>query len=69
MRYRYKDHVDAKFGFSDELLGKVANLTFDQWVAFYNGDPGNWSCIENSNYHYGTRSYLLPMYRKITRIY
>lgn len=68
MSWRYKDHVEAKFGINNEELKdcpeRVTRIDFAKWEVFYNGDPDNWIVHENSNYESGTHPYRLPVYKK-----
>lgn len=67
MSWRYKDHVDAKFGVDnerlDEIPERVTRMTFDRWQIFYNGDPEHWEVCENSNFNSGAHPYRLPAYK------
>ena len=70
MSWRYKNHLEARYGNDNENLKKyperVTWLTFEQWLSFYHGDPEHWVDLENSNYNDGSRSYHLPAYKKIS---
>ena len=71
MSWSYRKHLKANFGIDNERLSdcptRVTRLTFDQWLAFYHGDPEHWEDFENSNYHFNHRAntYHIPVYRKI----
>ena len=71
MSWSYRYHRHAHYGKKDERLSncptRVTWLTFDQWLAFYHGDPEHWQDFKNSNYQSGARMYHIPVYRKINK--
>lgn len=71
MSWSYRYHRNADYGKRDEKLSnypaRVTWLTFDQWLAFYHGDPEHWQDFENSNYKPEVPTYHIPVYRKIDK--
>lgn len=65
--WRYKDHVEARFGMEDEELrfcqDRVTRIDFQKWRTFYYGDPEHWTVCENSNYISEAHRYRLPVYK------
>lgn len=74
MSWSYKNHLSAEYGIRNENLSRcptrVTRLTFDQWLAFYHGDPEHWSDFINSNNDANIFTYHIPVYKKfIQRTY
>ena len=65
--WRYKDHIEAKFGIGDEELchcqERITRIDYKRWKTFYYGDPEHWTICENSNYTSGAHPYRLPVYK------
>lgn len=75
MSWSYRKHLKANFGINNERLSgcptRVTRLTFDQWLAFYHGDPEHWIDFENSNFTHNNKmnTYHIPVYKKFVQKY
>ena len=71
--WSFNKHKKARFGYDNEHLDAhpelVTYMNFNQWKAFYMGDPEHWNIIENSNTSYYQPNYRIPMYRMNKRGY
>ena len=65
--WSFNKHKKARFGYDNEHLWanpeRITYMNFNQWKAFYMGDPEHWNIIENSNMSNSHFDYRIPMYR------